>query len=487
MTTAALPAASPLPTRALLALGAVTAVEFFETGMVMFAASQIMAGVGLSPGGFALAYSLYAATSILMLYHHQWLAERLGYRRFVLWSLLVFALGGVVCATAGGLTQFALGRAIQGLGGATFFTAGRMAINELPASARFAGLLTFIGSLLGAMALAPLAAALLLVAGGWSALFWCSLPLTAVAAWLAAPALSATITPSAERSEQHWGWLVWLALGLFGLQYALQELPTELASAGIHPATWLGLASLLVLTLFAWRQWRRDRPLIDYRGLWQWRYLLGLTLYFCGYCMAGSSGFLLPIFLQRGLGLSLGGSAGVLFLCQCVTVAVAILHAVAARRQPRLRLFLLSGVGLFGGGCLWLGLVGGTGDWRELLWPLLLCAAAIPVYLGPVAFGTFSELAPRVFSHGYQVKNIVRQLGLSSSIAVCTVLLQQAYRPPAAVAEVALEQAIHGLLPAAQLGAVAPAVAAACATVFLWLALAVLPVGALLLGQRVFR
>jgi MFS family permease len=485
MSAAALLPAPPLPTRALLALGAVTSVEFLETGMVMFAASQIMAGLGITPGGFALSYSLYAATSIFMLYHHQWMVERLGYRRFVLLSLLVFALGAVLCATADGLTGFAVGRAIQGLGGATFFTAGRMAINELPASARFAGLLTFIGSLLGAMALAPLTAALLLASGGWSALFWSVLPQVAVVAWLAAPQLTTAVTPPAQRSEEHWGWLVWLALGLFGLQYAIQTLPAELETAGIQPASWLGLASLAVLTAFAWRQWRRDRPLIDYRSLWQWRYLLGITLYFCGYVMAGSSGFLLPIFLQHGLGLSLAGSAGVLFLCQCVTVVVALLHAVLARRNPRLRLFLLLGVLLFGGGCLWLGLAGGSANWQSLLWPMLLCAAAIPLYLGPVAFGTFAELAPKAFSHGYQVKNIVRQLGLSSSIAVSTVLLQQAYELPAG--GVPLEAVIHGLLPAAELTAQAPVLAAACAAVFLWLAAATLPVAVLLLVQRVFR
>lgn len=484
------PAGSPV--RALLAVSAVTSVEFLETGMVMFAASQIMAGVGLAPGQFALAYTLYAVSSILALYHHQWLAERLGYRRLVHGSLLLFALGALLCATAPGAGQFMVGRALQGLGGATFFTGGRMMLNPLPASQRFAGLLTFIGSLLGAMALAPLAAAGLLVLGGWPLLFLAVIPYTLLVGLLAHGQLSPRVTPPAERSEQHWGWVVWLVLGLFGMQYALQELPLEMATPGMLPASWLGLASLLLLTVFAWRQWRRDRPLIDYRGLWQWRYLLGLGFYFFGYFMAGSCGFLLPIFLQRARGLAVGQTALLIFFCQCASVAMALSHAALARRWPRLRLYMLAGLALFALGSGWLAVLAQQGSQRllegeaGLLWPMLLCGLAIPLYMGSVAFGTFSELPPKVFSHGYQVKNIVRQLGLSTSIALGTVLLLRGY-PPEAEATLPLEAVIHGLLPEAALRAAAPLMAAASADVFAGLALATLPVAVLLLVQRHFR
>lgn len=486
-----LPNATALPdhprsSRRLLSIAAITCVEFFETGLVMFAAGPIMGGLGLSPGDFALAYTLYGVASIFMLYKHQWMVERLGYRDFILASLLIFAIGGLLCATAGGIEQFVVGRILQGASGATFFTAGRMQINDLPAETRFRGQLCFIGSLLGASAVAPLIAAGLLDLWGWSAIFWCALPLALAVAWLAAPQLSRKTTPAAERSREHWGWLLWLALGIFGLQYTIQQFSAESATA---PRSMLavGLASILALSLFAWRQWQKDRPLIDYRGLAHWRYLLGIGLYFSGYFMAGAIGFLLPIFLQNGLGLPLASTAMTLSLCLSASLLVALIHGVIARRRPRLRFFMLCGLGLYGLACLLLGLTDRSADWHRLLLPVVLCGSAIPLFMGPVAFGTFAQLPARVFSHAYQVKNIVRQLGISSSIALSTVALQFFYGQQLLAQPAAGAPAWSKVLQVIAGNGLGSPLAMACSEVFLLLALGVVPVALLVIGQKTFR
>ena len=478
----------PPATRLLAAIAAITCVVFFETGRVMFAASPIMAGLSLAPEEFALAYTLYGVAAIFMLYKHQWMVERLGYRDFILGSLAVFALGGILCATAGGVDQFTLGRILQGAGGATFFTAGRMEINRLPPESRFHGLLCFIGSLLGASAIAPVAAALLLGLGGWRALFWCVVPLAIAVAVIAGPHLSrATVAPG-ERSEEHWGWLLWLVLGIFGLQYAIQEIPSGIGAAR-SPVFALGAASVVALAIFAWRQWKKDRPLIDYRGLLQWRYLLGITLYFSGYFMAGTSGFLLPIFFLEGLGLSVTTTSLVFSFGMFGIVAGAMLHAAVATRRPRPRAFMLTGLVLYASACLAFSQARLLTDWHLLLVPALMSGVALACFLGPVAFGTFVELPPKVFSHGYPLKNIVRQLGISSSIALSTVALQFFYaRRLAALPEgfhPEWAQALHGLS-GASAGLVAP-LTLACSDVFFVLALGAVPVALLVMLQRTFR
>ncbi len=472
----------------LLAIATVTCVEFLENGLVIFAASQIMAGLQLRPEEFALSYTLYGVASIFMLYKHQWMVERFGYRRFILASLACFALGAILAATADGVGQFVLGRLLQGASGATFFTAGRMEMNRLPIEARFAGLLCFIGSLLGASAIAPLGAAALLGLWGWRAIFWAVVPLCLAIAVVAGPQLSTTTAAPGERSEEHWGWLLWLVLGIFGLQYTIQEIPGDIASSrGLLFA--IGLASIAALSLFAWRQWQKDRPLINYRGLLQWRYLLGISLYFSGYFMIGASGFLLPIFFREGLGLPLTTSALVLSAGMAASVGAAIWHAAAARHNPRLRQFMLSGLVLFALGCFAFSQVGRLDDWRWLLLPTLLLGVAIPVFIGPVAFSTFTELPPAVFSHGYQVKNIVRQLGISSSIALSTAALQFFYAGQLKLQPEGMHpgwaQALHGLS-GVNGGLISPLTLAG-GEVFFWLGLAMLPVVLLVALQRIIR
>lgn len=477
-----------------MALAAVTSVEFLENGMVLFGAGPIMAGAGVSASAFALVYAAYGAAAIFMLYKHQWVVERLGYRRFVGLSLLVFGLGSLVCATSpadGSVLQLALGRLLQGLGGSTFFVAGRMLINELPPQRRFHGLLTFVCALLGGTALAPLLAAALLGLGGWRALFWFGLVWAALVAWAARDSLPAQRSEPHERSHEHWAWLLDVLAGVCGLQWVIQQIPAQQASE--QPGRWLAVAllSTVVLSLFAWRQWGRERPLINYRGLVQRRYLVGLVFYALGYFLAGAMGLLLPWLLHQELGFSLLATALWSFLGMCCSVAMALVHIFAARRWPRHQSFMLLGVVLQALACLLLsqvqaagptvGQVAGQGPtWSVLALTLgtVLSGLSLPLFIGPVAQGTFLELPQAVFSHGYQVKNIVRQLSLSFSVALLTWLLHQLAAGHLVMVGGVL-QALGGYLgtPVAQ--------PAAC--VFLLLACLAVPLGLAVLWQRVFR
>ena len=470
----------------LLALAAVTSVEFLENGLVLFGAGPIMAGAGVSASAFALVYAAYGAAAVFMLYKHQWVVERLGYRRFVGLSLLVFGLGSGVCASSpadGSVLSLALGRLLQGLGGSTFFVAGRMLINELPPERRFHGLLTFVCALLGGTALAPLVAAGLLGLGGWRALFGFGLVWAALVGWAARACLPDQRSAPHERSQEHWAWLLVVLAGVCGLQWVIQQIPLQRADELPVQGLAVALLSTLVLSLFAWRQWGRERPLINYRGLVQRRYLVGLVFYVLGYFLAGAMGLLLPWMLHQELGLSLLATALWTSLGLLSSVGMALLHIFAAQRWPRHQGYMLSGVLLQALACLLLSQVQGGGPgsgWSALALGLgtVLSGLSLPLFIGPVAQGTFVELPQAVFSHGYQVKNIVRQLSLSFSVALLTGLLHQLGEGRLA----SLGGALQGL--GAWLGT---PVAQPAACVFLLLAGLSVPLALAVLLQRVFR
>lgn len=478
---------------AFLAIGAVTSLEFFETGMVTFAAGPIMGGLGLGAEGLALSFTVYAVAAIFMLYKHQWVVERWGYRNFTLASLLLFALGAIVCATADALPQFLVGRVVQGAAGATFFTAGRLEVNRVPLQRRFGAAMSFISGLFTGSMLAPLAATWLIAAFSWRAVFWVVPPLAALIALLAQRHLSRRTAPHAERSEEHWGWLLALVLSMLALQLALHDLQFA-ASAGHILA--FGLPACLALGLFAWRQWHKERPLIDVRALFQWRYLLGLLFYFIGYFLSGATAFLLPIFAQQALGLSMAVTAAVVSLSFAGGLLVALIHAVLARRWPRHRLYILIGLVLSGIGNLLLSRLLPGADWPALLLPALLGGAAAAFFFGPVAFNTFATIDQRAFSHAYQVKNIVRQLGLSAAVAVSALLLQSplvhrlGHVPDGSGSAAAPAAWVAHLLGAGRAAAEAlpgQVLFVACSNTFLLLALLALPAMLLAWWQKVFR
>ncbi|WP_141104208.1 MFS transporter, partial [Noviherbaspirillum denitrificans] len=116
----------------LLTVFLLTALEFLQSGMIAFAAGPIMGHIGAAPEEYSLAAAGYACVAVMTISKQRWLVERLGWRRFVQFSLLLFIIGSLVCATSTSYAQFLAGRLIMGLGGAAFMTSGRVIVNLIP-------------------------------------------------------------------------------------------------------------------------------------------------------------------------------------------------------------------------------------------------------------------------------------------------------------------------------------------------------------------
>ena len=188
--------------------------------------------------------------------------------------LAAFAFGSVVTATAGlwtfaGLPWLVAGRVLQGLGGgglvpltlaiaADLYRNGGRAV----ALGSVAGLQE-AGSVFGPLYGATLAAAAA-SAGGWRFVFWFNVPLAAVCGtglYLLHRRLAPGTSTPAMRGSIDWISAVLLGAGLGLLVFALYpDDPANRATGSLFiPA---GLASIVVLGAYAWRQLRQIEPLI---------------------------------------------------------------------------------------------------------------------------------------------------------------------------------------------------------------------------------
>ena len=214
-------------------------------------------------------------------------------------SLLVFAVGSLVTATAGlttspdsagaGLAWLVTGRVLQGLGGgalvpvamafaADLYVAGGRA-QALGAVAALQETGSVVGPLYGAL-LAAAAAGL----GGWRVIFWINLPLAALCAVgmvlaMRSPGGTALRGRNDARSRRpRVDWTGGLLLGA-GLALGVLALyPDDPARSAVGPLFLpLGLASLLVLGSFVWQQARRPDSLIP-AALLRDRAFIGATV-----------------------------------------------------------------------------------------------------------------------------------------------------------------------------------------------------------------
>jgi MFS family permease len=188
--------------------------------------------------------------------------------------LAAFAVGSVVTATAGlwsfaGLPWLVAGRVLQGLGGGglvplTLAIAADLYRNggRTVALGSVAGLQE-AGSVLGPLYGATLAAAAA-SAGGWRFVFWCNVPLAAVCGtglYVLHRKLPPGITDAPRRGSIDWLGAALLGAGLGLLVFALYpDDPATRATGSLFlPA---GLASVVILGAYAWRQLRQIEPLI---------------------------------------------------------------------------------------------------------------------------------------------------------------------------------------------------------------------------------
>jgi EmrB/QacA subfamily drug resistance transporter len=89
---------------------------------------QMAASFGVRPVELSIGVTVYMLTVAMFMPLSGWAADRFGARRIFLLAILVFTLASLGCASASSLPQFALARAIQGIGGGMMIPIGRLIV-----------------------------------------------------------------------------------------------------------------------------------------------------------------------------------------------------------------------------------------------------------------------------------------------------------------------------------------------------------------------
>jgi len=416
-------------------LGLITALEFFENAMFVFGASHIMGGVDAAPEEFVRAQAAYAVGSLLAIVLQQRLTERFGYRRYLLGAIALFMCGLWGCAKSGNIDQMILARLVQGAGGGVFFTSSRVLIIQMfaqperPKASR-----GFLLCLFGASTVGPAFAAWVIETWGWAMVFYSVMPATTVAwigVWLLIPSgvgrvagkkligllpARMTIVP-----------IVWFILAVVCLQLAISEARLDVLA---HPLrlTLLLSTGVLLLAGFLWMQWHHPQPLLSLRLLHNPTYWVGLLLYVLHYGFANFGAYLFPVFAQQGLGMPLRTTGWLNSFAAAVTLVTAFTYSrFLSRWLKRKRPVMLLGVVCLMISALWFaGMPAGVAP-DNLIAGLIAKGVYGALLVLPVAGLTFRDLGDRRFAHGYQGKNLMRQIAASAASALAAVALQGRY------------------------------------------------------------
>ncbi|AOY01809.1 MFS transporter [Jeongeupia sp. USM3] len=410
-----------------LTAGCVTGVDFVASSMIGIAGAHIQGGVHAAPEEYLWAITAYAAAAVVANLVLGRVGTRITFRRYILLSLLVFCAGALLCAASNDIGELVLARAVQGLGGGGLFAAARITAQLV--SEPHERLPIFVGFGLGSFtltALAPWVSAELALNLGWRAIFL-------LQALVALPLFAMVLTVFPRRRKApttaQMGTLGWPAALAFGcgallLLHGIEDF--RLARIGLSGGETLALAGGAGLLVFAFH-WlhKHPDPWLDVRRLVSRRYLVGLGFYSLYYLISGGWNYLVPQFLQAGLGFNFQTTGMVLSLAGLVGLAGVIVHTLNFKRVFGKRRVITVGFLVFASAATLLASGAMPGASIAALMPaMMLQSLTTALIMVQVASMTYLDFEPEDFVHAYQLKNIMREVATALGTGMTSQWLQ---------------------------------------------------------------
>ncbi len=356
-----------------------------------------------------------------------WLLARFGYRATFNGCMGLLLAGGLLGGFAQNYALVLVARVAEGLAAGVVQPIPAIIIMrafEPHEQGRASGL--FGMGVVLAPALGPSVGGLLVDAFGWRSIFFMVAPFCAVCLWMARRYVPTTGPGGAAASRAESLDWIGLTVGTVGTLSLLNGLVALRSGPPLQAALLLALAAACLVVFIACQRRRARRgqaPLMNL-ALFAWRpFAMGaLVALIYGTALFGST-YLLPVYMQMGLGLS-ASLVGSILLPSGLVLALAIpLAARAADRQPASGLVSmgLSLLALSFAAMVTIGL-------QSSLWLLMALTVIGRIGLGFILpslnLGAMRGLDKALIPQGSSTINFVRMLGGAAGVSLCGILLE---------------------------------------------------------------
>jgi EmrB/QacA subfamily drug resistance transporter len=364
-----------------------------------------------------------------------WLLSRFGYRRtyeICMWLLL---LGGIGGGLAEDYNWVLVARVVEGVAAGVVQPIPVIIIMNAFAPeerGRASGL--FATGVVLAPAIGPSVGGLLVDALGWRSIFFMVVPL-ALAALVLARRYVPTTAPGGVPANEASGRLDWLGLllALVGTVLLLNGMVGWREQGAAQGLPLLLFAALTAASFVAWQRRLQRRfthhatgaqpPLMDLRVFTHRSFVMGsLVSVIYGTALFGST-YLVPVFMQIGLGLS-ASYVGTALLPAGLVLAVTI-NVVGrwADRTDKRRLVLVGLVLLAGSFALMSTVDPERGLLTLWLWTIL-GRMGLGFILPSLNLGSMQGMPPTLIPQGASVVNFLRMLGGAVGVSLCAIVLE---------------------------------------------------------------
>ena len=371
--------------------------------------------------------SSFMAASTLAMLLTPWLLSRFGYRSTYAGAVLLLTVGGMVGGMAQHFEVLLLSRVAEGLASGLIMPLPAVIILyafEPHEQGRASGI--FGMGVVLAPALAPALGGLLVDWWGWRSTFFMVVPPCLLSLWLAWRYVP-TSAPGGTQAGEANGTLDMVGFGLISVG-CLAVLNALVAFHDSH----MQAAVLTAVALLAWSGfvvWQRrlvqrgSKPLMDLRLFGYRPYVMGCIVAFIyGTALFGST-YLLPVFIQMGLGLSASYSGNLLLPAGIVLGITIPLVGRMADKQPTHWLVSI-GMALLAVSfavMLWAG--PGMNLW-VLAGFIVIGRIGLGFIMPSLNLGAMRPLPKALIAQGSSTISFIRTLGGAVGVGLCGIVLE---------------------------------------------------------------
>jgi len=401
-------------------------LELIDTTIVNVALPQIMGNLGATLDDAGWIVTGYAVANVIVLPMSGWLGDRFGRKNYFITSILAFTLFSFLCGNAHSLTELVAFRLLQGLaGGGLLSTAQAILMETWPreeigmATALF-GMGAVVGPTVG-----PTIGGYITDHYSWPWIFYVNIPVGAIAAFCVSVFVKESPRYAKGKPVDWWG-ILFLAIGIGSLQVVLEKGESEDWFSKTY-ITVLAFTTVVAAILFVWREMSTDHPVVNFRILKNRSFAVGIvTSFVLGFALYGSV-FIFPVFCQNLLGFSAQQTGELLFPGGMATICMMPFVGAMLKRGVPGQLMATGGFFLFFVFTWMLSnstLESGVSDF---FWPLIIRGIALGCVFAPLSTMSLAGLKGDDLSQGSGLTNMMRQLGGSFSVAICSVQIEHAY------------------------------------------------------------
>lgn len=389
-------------------------MQMLDGTILNTALPSIARDLGESPLRMQSVVISYLLTVAMIIPATGWLADRFGIRRVFLFAIAVFSLGSLFCALSQSLPQLVAGRVVQGVGGAIMAPVGRLAILRITPRKDLIRVMSFIAipGLIGPL-IGPTLGGLLVEYASWHWIFIINIPVGLLGIWLTLRHLPPLILNDVFKFD----WLGFLLLALMMITFSIgMEGMGELHMNALAYNS-LFASSAMALLIYVIYARRAAHPLFDLKIFKNRTFSIGIAGNLVSRLGGGAMPFLMPLFMQVGMGFS-PAKAGLTLIPMPVGAMFSKMFVTRAVRRLGYRKMLIGNTVILG-----LLLMSFSQIWRYDNYYLMLLHLGVFGVFNSTQFSimntsTLMDLAAEEASTGNGILSVIMQLSQSMGVSV---------------------------------------------------------------------